>query len=252
MRKKIINEREGTIIAIDIIFYIAVVIVGYLLVDYENFNIIATYKFLPSIFYLIGSFSFLAYFLNRKRDYYEFLMFSLINIIAGTYILANNLSYSDVSNLLPWNSFVVGDAILFYSIASIVNKLYIVKKYWDNKNINFIPRLVNSVLIAAISAFAVYSLYNKAEMAFMIIGYYIMGFGLISLLEPLTYILLNNPTIDKLLMSFLKYNTEEVENKSIIKTINTRKTNKIKVTERQGSLVKKEENINKNKKKNKK
>jgi hypothetical protein len=53
-------------------------------------------------------------------------------------------------------------------------------------------------------------------------------------------------------MSFLKYNTEEVENKSIIKTINTRKTNKIKVTERQGSLVKKEENINKNKKKNKK
>ena len=123
MRKNIINEREGTIIAIDIIFYIAIIIVGYLLVDYENFNIVATYRFLPSIFYVIGALSFIAYFLNRKRDYYEFLMFSLINIIAGTYILANNLSFNDVSNLLPWNSFVVGDALLFYSIASIANKI---------------------------------------------------------------------------------------------------------------------------------
>ena len=41
MRKKIIREREGTLIAIDIVFYIAVIIVGYLLVDYENYNIVA-------------------------------------------------------------------------------------------------------------------------------------------------------------------------------------------------------------------
>ena len=247
MRKKIIREREGTLIAIDIVFYIAVIIVGYLLVDYENYNIVATFKFLPSIFYIIGALSFIAYFLNRKRDYYEFLMFSLINVITGTYILANSINY--VGNLLPWNTYIVGDALLFYSIASICNKLYIVKKYWDNKNINFIPRLVNSVLITFISAFAVYSLYTKADLAFMIIGYYIMGFGLISLLEPLTYIVLNNPTVDKLLVSFLKYNKgEEVQSKPP-KSVKSIARKKISFKERQGSLLKKEENIKKNSKK---
>lgn len=247
MRKKIIKEREGVIIAVDIVLYIAIVVAGYLLVDYENYNIAASYKFLPSIFYLLGAMSFLAYFINRKRDYYEFLMFSIINLVTGSYILLN--SFSIVDTIIPNNDFVLGDALLIYAIASIINKLYIVKKYWDDKNINFIPRLVNSVFIAFISVFAVYSLYTKEDLAFMIIGYFIMGYGLISLLEPFTYILLNNPTLNKMLVSFLKYNREPEKRKlRTVKPVNKKKPT---MKDRQGSLVKKEENINKNKKKKK-
>ena len=70
MRKKILNEREGTMIVVDIIFYVATIIIGYLLVDYENYNIKDTLVFLPSIFYCIAFLSCIAYFVNRKRDYY--------------------------------------------------------------------------------------------------------------------------------------------------------------------------------------
>ena len=242
MRKKIIREKEGTLIIVDIIYYISIVLVGYFLVDFENYNIQDTLTLLPSIFYIMAALSCAAYFVNRKRDYYEFLMFALINVLVGTYILVNRFD--------PSNTFIMGDALLMYAVASIINKLYLVKKLWDSKNINFIPKLVNSVLLTFISAFAVYSLYSKEDVAYMIIGYYIMGFGLISLLEPFTYIILNNPTIDKLLISFLKYNKSEDKrtNKRNIKTVSR---NKIKYEEKVGSLVKKEENINKNNKKKK-
>ena len=201
MRKRIIKEREGTLIAVDIILYISIILVGYFLVDFENYNIRDTLALLPSIFYTIAFLSCAAYFINRKRDYYEFLMYALINVVTGTYILINKYN--------PDNAFIIGDALLIYAVASIINKLYLVKVLWDKKNINFIPKLVNSVLLTFISAFAVYSLYSKEDVAYMIIGYYIMGYGLISILEPLTYIILNNPTIDKLLIAFFKYNTEE-------------------------------------------
>ena len=243
MRKKILNEREGTLIIVDIIFYILTVIIGYLLVDYENYNIQDTLMFLPGIFYTLAFLSCIAYFANRKRDYYEFLMYCLINVLTGTFILVNKYN--------PSNTFILGDALLFYSVSCIANKIYLVNRLWKVKDINFIPKLTNSVLLAFISAFAVYTLYNKEEMAYMIIGYYIMGYGLISLLEPFTYIVLGNPTIDRLLVSFLKYNTEETKQSNNTRKVNTRKINKIKAKERQGSLVKKEENIKNNNKKKK-
>ncbi len=242
MRKKIIKEREGTLIIVDIILYISIVIVGYLLLDFENYNVTDSAILLPSVFYGLALLTCIAYFVNRKRDYYEFLMMCVINVLAATYIVVNQNN--------TFGTFVIGDALLLYAVANIINKVFLAKKYWENKNINFIPKVVNSVLLTFISAFAVYSLYSKEEVAYMIIGYYIIGFGLISLLEPFTYILLENPTIDKLLVSFLKYNKgEEKEVKPIkVKTINRKK---ISIKQRQGSLVKKEENIKKNVKKKK-
>jgi hypothetical protein len=242
MNKRIIKEKEGTLIIVDILFYISIVLVGYFLVDFENYNVRDTLALLPSIFYVIAFLSCIAYFVNRKRDYYEFLMFSLINVAVGTYILINRFN--------PEGAFVIGDALLIYVIGIVINKLYLAKVLWDKKNINFIPKLVNSVLILCIGAFASFSLYSKEDVAYMIIGYFIMGYGLISLLEPFTYILLNNPTIDKLLISFLKYNKGE-EKKLPKLNVKSLKRSKINYKEKVGTLVKKEENINKNKKKKK-
>ncbi len=212
MKKKvIIRENNNFKILVDLIFYVLVSILGYLLLDYENFNIVNNYMLLPSIFYIIAALSILAYYVIKRKDDYDYLIYSLINVICGTYILSPNYYH---------NTFIIGDALLIYAAGIVVCKFLSARKLWREKNTNFIFKLSNSFVILFISIIAVYTLYSKEDVSNMIIGYYLIGFGLLNLLEPLANIILSNPNIDRFLISILKYNEKEsLKNKKTIKTI---------------------------------
>ncbi len=242
MRIKLLKGNRRKHISINIAYFIVVIFIGYLLVDFENYNLNDSVMLIPSMFYIMCLLAFIAslYCINIRKGSNEFFILCIINAITANYLL---LTTTD-----SLSSFSMGDAILIYAICCAINKFFTAQLLWKEKNINFIPKLVNGVLISIIGLFTVYSIYSKPEVRELIIGYYLMGFGLISLLEPLTYILLCNPTIDKMLMSFLKYNSVEETKVKKPSKVKPAKKEKLKVRERQGSLVKKEENINKNKK----
>ena len=206
MKKRIKKESNNIKIIVDIIFNIVVIVLGYILVDYENFNVKYDYMLISSVFFIIAFLSSIAYFMTRKKGVFEYLLFCFINMLAGSFIyFAHYIGFS----------FIIGDALLVYALAIIVNKFNTARVLLKYKNTNFIMKFANGVMLLFISVFAIYSLYTKEEASNMIVGYYLMGVGLLNLLEPLVYVILSNPNVDKLLISILKY--KEYENATVKK-----------------------------------
>ena len=99
----------------------------------------------------------------------------------------------------------MGDAVLLYSIANVLNKGFSCSKLLDKKDFNFFPKVSVTLLLLFLGVFVVASLYNKVDVGIMILGYYFIIFGLLSLLEPFNEVLLKNKKFDTYLLNLLSY-----------------------------------------------
>ena len=88
-RTEIIKESNRTHLAVDVMLYFVYVLIGYLLIRFPQIEELKPIEYAPVIFYTIGFFSLIAYFINRRKGNYEFLFLGLINIATGTFITFN-------------------------------------------------------------------------------------------------------------------------------------------------------------------
>lgn len=212
MKKVVIKEFDRTLLGIDLMLYCFFAVVGYIMLRFPELDSLKATEYISPIFYMFAFMSLVAYFVNRRPNDYEFLFFGLINIIVGTYVLVNEL--------FPNSCLIVGSAVLIYSIANVLNKGYHTNKMINNNDINVFAKLAITILLTMLSLIVIVDLYNHEEGTSMVLGYYFMGFGLVSLLEPLLMILTRNPKIEKYLTSLSK------DDKKITKT--KKKTTTIK------------------------
>lgn len=230
MKRKIFKETDKTLIGLDMMLYIVFITMGYLILTAIDCLNVDPIELSSPLFYMFGFFSILVYFLNRRKGNYEYLIFGLINVVTATFILRNTY-YVD-------SGFILGDAILIYSIANVLNKGYHTKKLLEQRNINFIPKLVVTVLLTFLGVFVVFCLNDKVEAGSLILAYYFIIFGLLSMFEPLIFILSRNATISNYLYSILDYDKEDVKSKKkkVLKEVNKRKP---VVVEKEGEIKKK-------------
>lgn len=233
MRKEIIKESNKKILLVDIVLYMVFVIVGYFLLNIEEPSIINLTECTYTLFYLFGFFALFAYFVNRIEDNYEFLMFGFINVCIATFIL--------IFSNYPNTGFILSDAILIYAIANVINKFYYSKQLFDKKDINFFPKFSIALFLLLLGVFVVSSLYSKVQVANIILGYYFVIFGLLSLLEPLIKVLLNNKKIEQQILDILSYNKvdeEKQEEKETNKKTVTKVVRKVKEAKKSRPVVK--------------
>src|SRR5574344_3019085 len=137
--KKIIKESEKRIVAVDIMLYSIFIALGYVLLAFPEIETLKPIEYASPLFYILGFFGLISYFVNRKQGDYEFLFFGLINIFVASFIFVN--SY------YPNTGFILGNALFVYSIANILNKGYHTIKMSNNKDINMFPKLAVTILI---------------------------------------------------------------------------------------------------------
>ena len=177
MKKKVLKEYDGILLGVDIIFYSIFVIIGSILLESQYLEHIKAVDYTMPIFYCLGFFSLVAYFVNRRPDDYEFLFFGLINIIIATYISNNNFYDSSI---------ILGRVICLYTLAVALNK----KDDYD-----MIPNLISTILLTILGIFVSYHFINGMVIESILLGYYFIGFGVFGLLEPLLKILFRIPKV---------------------------------------------------------
>ena len=244
MKKEVIKEFDRTVLSIDIMLYVIFITVGFILLHFSEIELINPIKYASPLFYMFGFFSLLAYFLNRRPGDYELLIFGFINVCVGSFVL--------IYMSFPDTGFILADAVLVYSLANVINKGFNCKRLLLEKNVNFFTKTAVTVLLLFLGVFVVSSLYTKIEVGSLILGYYFIVFGLLSLLEPLMSILIKNVTIENKILDFLSYNNEEKE-ESVQRKVKEVKTNKIsKKNVNEKKTILKEEKTKKITKKTKK
>lgn len=219
LRKVVIKEFERTFIGIDIMLYSIYTVFGYLLLGFPEVELLSPIEYLPVLFFTFGFFSLLAYFLNRRIDNYEYLFFGLINVIVASYIMI--VSY--VGN----DAFVVCSSIVLYSVMCAFNKFFRVYTLTRNKDVNFYPKMISTILIIMLGSLMVDPLVTKYVAVSIILGYYFIGFGLINLLELFFTILIRNPKLDKKLSIICGLESKKVKTKKILKEVKPKKLKKI-------------------------
>ncbi len=228
MKDIVIKEIDKNLIVLDVMLYTIFIVTGFILLNFSGFELLNPIKYASPLFYMFGFFSLLVYFLNRKERDYELLIFGFINICIGSFIL--------IYMSFPDTGFILADAVLVYSIANVINKGYSCKELLKKKDINFFPKVSVTILLLLLGVFVVSSLYTKIEVGSLILGYYFIIFGLLSLLEPLMSILSKNVKVEEKVLDLLSYeNTiknEKIKIKEVktekIKTKQTKKTKKTK------------------------
>ncbi len=203
MNKVVLKEFSKEQLWIKVVFYGLFALVGFELLHFSNIGFTNPIKYVPVIYYTFAFLSLVTYFGNRIKGDYELLYFGLINVIVGTFTLVNNL--------YPNSGFILADAVLLYSIANVLNKGFSCNRLLREKNVNFFSKISITILLLFLGVFVVSSLYNKIEVGTLILGYYLVTFGLLSLLEPFIAILMNNQSIKKYILYLLSY--EKVEKK---------------------------------------
>ena len=209
MKKVVIKEFDKTHLIIDIMLYTIFVVVGFILLNFSEIELLNPVRYASPLFFMFGFFSLLAYFMNRREGDYELLIFGFINVCIAAFIL--------VYISFPNSAFIMADAVLVYSIANVINKGYHCKQLLKNRDVNFFTKLSVTILLLFLGVFVVSSLYTKIEVGSMILGYYFIIFGLLSLLEPLISILTRNVRIEKYILEFLAYEDNKEEEKEVVK-----------------------------------
>lgn len=219
MKKIVIKEFDKTLLGVDIMLYSFFVVVGFMLYYYRDVEVIRPIEYVAPIFYMFAFMSLVAYFINRRPDDYEFLFFGLINIIVGTYVLVNEY-YSD-------SCFIIGSAVLIYSVANILNKGYHTKKLIQKNDVNFYVKLSVTFLITLLGLLVISDLFSSESITNLVLSYYFMGFGLLSLFEPLLMVLTKNPKVERYLESLsetdVKVESKPKKKKTTIKEIQKKK-----------------------------
>lgn len=210
--KIIVREFESSMIAIDIMLYCVYIAIGFIVLRIPEIGVLHPIDYAAPLFYMFAFFGLLAYFINRRKDDYEFLVLGLINIVAGSYVIINSF--------YPSASFIIGSTILLYSIANVLNKGYHTKLLIEKKSINFLPKLSICILLALLGFLVVFTLYDNADVQTMILGYYFVAFGLLNLIEPFLTVIIGHP---KLASQILATTERPARKKKSVKTIRTKK-----------------------------
>lgn len=219
MKKVVIKELDRTFLGIDLMLYSIYVVIGYILLGFPEIEILNPMEYSPVLFYMFGFFSLVAYFLNRRRNDYEYLFLGLINVTIGSFVLANILFGND--------ALIMTLAVCAYSLATILNKSYHLFNMFKNKEVNFYPKTITVILLIFIGLLTVSPIFAKYAAANMILGYYLMAFGLVNLLEVLLTILIRNPRLDNALTSiFGLAPVKTTKKKVVLKEIKKKKINK--------------------------
>lgn len=188
-RTEIIKESNKTHLAVDVMLYFVYVLVGYLLIRFPQIEELKPIEYAPVIFYTIGFFSLIAYFINRRKGNYEFLFLGLINIATGTFITFN--AYTEDTGK------ALGYAILIYSLLVVLNKGYHTVKLSKEKNINSFAEAGVTIMLVLLGFLVLQNLFKSQTMQTLILGYYFLVFGIFSLIEIGLILLLRIPKINK-------------------------------------------------------
>ncbi len=209
MKKEVLKEFDRPILLFDILLYGVYTLIGFVLLNLADLGLNNPFIYSPFIFYTFAFFSVLAYFINRRKNDYEYLLFGFINVLTATFILVY-MNYPD-------SGFILADAVLLYSIANVLNKGFSCNRLLREKNVNFFSKISITILLLFLGVFVVSSLYNKIEVGTLILGYYFVTFGLLSLLEPFIAILMNNQSIKKYILNLLSYDKVEKKEEKVSK-----------------------------------
>lgn len=242
--KKVIKESDRTFLLIDFMLYMLYVVCGYILLRYPEIEVLQPIRYVTPLFYLFGFFSLIAYFMNRRKEDYEFLFLGLINILTGSFILFFSY-YTDTG-------FILGNALLIYSVTLVFNKGWHTIKLSRENNINMFPKFAITILLTLLGILVTTNLYREMTLQTLILGYYFISFGVLSLFEPVMILVLRNKKIRKQLVSLLEEENkkEKIQIKNIIPTSLKRTAIEKKVSVPAPENVKKNNNITNNKVKN--
>ena len=205
MKKVVIKEFDRTLLGIDLMLYCFFAVVGYVMLRFPELESLRPTEYVSPIFYMFAFMSLVAYFVNRRPNDYEFLFFGLINVIVATYVLVNEY-FTD-------SSFIVGSAILVYSISNVLNKGYHTNKMIENGDINVFAKLAITILLTILSFIVLLDINQNRIGTSIILGYYFIGFGIVSLFEPLLMILTKNPKLEQYLISLSDESKKKTNNK---------------------------------------
>ena len=219
MKKVVIKELDRTFLGIDLMLYCIYVVMGYILIGFPEVEILNPMEYSPVLFFMFGFFSLVAYFLNRRVGNYEYLFLGLINVMVATFVLVHAFFGND--------ALIMALVISIYSLSIILNKSYYLVHMLKNKDINFYPKTITVILLIFIGLLTVSPIFAKYAAANMILGYYLMAFGLVNLLEVLLTILIRNPRLDNVLTSiFGLAPVKTTKKKVVLKEIKKKKINK--------------------------
>lgn len=219
MNKVVIKELDKTFLGIDLMLYCIYVVMGYILIGFPEVEILNPMEYSPVLFFMFGFFSLVAYFLNRRVGNYEYLFLGLINVMVATFVLVHAFFGND--------ALIMALVISIYSLSIILNKSYYLVHMLKNKDINFYPKTITVILLILIGLLIVSPIFAKYAAANMILGYYLMAFGLVNLLEVLLTILIRNPRLDNALTSiFGLAPVKTTKKKVVLKEIKKKKINK--------------------------
>ncbi len=191
MKKIIISETDKYIVFVDIALYLIIAIMGFVILSMKDISSYYTLRYLYVAFFIVAFFAVVAYFTNRRKGDYEFLFFALINVIVGAFSLINANFYC--------NYFILGCSILMYSIANTLNKGFYSKKLEDDSNPFVVAKFSITLLLVFLGLLVAIRFYFTETIFNEVLGYYFIAFGLLSLIEPLLIILINNNTFNKYL-----------------------------------------------------
>ena len=200
MNRIIFKESNKCYLCVDVILYIFITIIGFIILFSNCLRSQMLYN-LYSIFYLIAILTLIAYFINRRKNDYELLLFCLINVFVGTFALLN-YNYFDEYVILSLSIFM-------HTICNTANKWYHAVLLNEKNDPFVVSKSSMTFLLAMLGLFVSISFYSKSLIAHEFLGYYFIALGLLSLLEPFMKILIKNSTINRYLMEYKKEENKE-------------------------------------------
>lgn len=207
------------LLGVDAFLCLIITIIGYILLKNPQLEVLKPLAYSSAIFYMIAFFALIAYFVDRRKDDYEQLLFALNNIIVGTYLI--------ISSTKPNSGQVLGDAVLFYSIFNFINKGYYATKLSKENNVDTFPKTAVCIILLLLGILVINNLYNEITMQTLILGYYFLAFGVLSIVEPLVIYILRFPKIHNYFQNLMEEENqlkkESKETKTEIKKVEVKK-----------------------------
>lgn len=226
------EEKKRNII--EAVLYFLLIIMGIIIMSFPAFGLINPIFYLGALFYIYAFFTVIAYFTSRKEKDYELLFNSLINIIVASFLMA-------VPNEnVP---FMLGTAMLIYTLLIIVNRGLIVYKYKTNDNYLWIIKFIITFLIAFLGILTIINLYNELSVQTLIIGYYFVTLGIMLITEPLFKLFISPKKFNEIVAKILEEDEKsETKKQPVVKKSST---NKPKTTIKKSNTTKKANNTRK-------
>jgi len=215
--KKEIKYASKKNIVVDFVLYSIYIVAGALLMKYPQVEVLNPVRYVVPLFYIFAFFSLLSYIVNRRKGDYEFLFLGLVNILTAVYVF--------VSSSLGSQGSILGNAILIYSIIVVINKSYHTYVLSKKNDIHMFPKFALTIMLALLGLLVISNFYKDVTMHTLVLGYYFLVFGFISILEPIMHLVLKNKRLNKYLVSLINDTMDDNKEKKTkkIKEVKTEK-----------------------------